>query len=243
MTVSGGTAATVAISSPGGIETIETTIPPGVTLLSGENATNRTAFLRSVAAALGADTAAARLKADAEAGEITGTFEDTATTRTDTRTNGAVVRDGDPLSERSELVDTSAALSGTNSARTAIRNGGDELRDVLMRGVDRAAISARRHSLREERDSLEGGLEQIETARNELPDLRGRERSLETDLEETAPMVLFNSVESIDATRLERLFEYINDYAPFLVCALLPAEASAIDRPTLTAPEFERVDS
>lgn len=60
------------------------------------------------------------------------------------------------------------------------------------------------------------------------------------DLAEEVPMVLFDSIESIDATRLERLFDYIDEYAPFIVSALLPEDASAIDHETIEAPAFAR---
>ncbi|MGM0398082.1 MAG: archaea-specific SMC-related protein [Halobacteriota archaeon] len=182
MTVPAGTPATVTISNLGGIETLETTIPPGVTILSGENATNRTSFLRSIAAALGADRAAATLKSDTEAGEVTVTMGETTATRTYSSTDGAVVRGGDPMSDRAELVDTYAALFATNPARTAVRNGGDGLREILMRGVDTAAINAEIRSLKQERASLEGELDRIETVQQDLPELRERERALESEL-------------------------------------------------------------
>ena len=45
--------ATVSVRNLGGIDMESVTFEPGVTVLTGRNATNRTSLLRSVAAALG----------------------------------------------------------------------------------------------------------------------------------------------------------------------------------------------
>lgn len=46
---------------------------------------------------------------------------------------------------------------------------------------------------------------------------------------ETVPVMLLDSLEAIDADRIARLVEYFADYPDFLVVALLPEDASAID--------------
>ena len=52
----------------GGIDETTVTLSPGVTVLAGRNATNRTSFLQSIMAVMGSE--AASLKGDADEGEV-----------------------------------------------------------------------------------------------------------------------------------------------------------------------------
>ena len=52
---------------------------------------------------------------------------------------------------------------------------------------------------------------------------------------ETVPMMLLDSLEAIDSERIGALIEYIAEYAPYLVVALLPEDAEALDE------EYERI--
>ncbi|WP_137285849.1 archaea-specific SMC-related protein [Halorussus salinisoli] len=49
------------------------------------------------------------------------------------------------------------------------------------------------------------------------------------NLHETVPVMLLDSLEAIDSGRIARLIEYFADYPDFLVVALLPEDADAID--------------
>jgi chromosome segregation ATPase len=49
------------------------------------------------------------------------------------------------------------------------------------------------------------------------------------DLHETVPVMVLDSLEAIDSDRIERLVAYFADYPEFLVVALLPEDANAID--------------
>lgn len=184
MTQSFSSEAAIEITNLGGIESLQSELPPGVCILSGQNATNRTSFLRALAAAMGGDESAATLKSDSETGSVTVNIGDRIGSRTYERVNGSVVRGGDPFSERGELVDTYASIFATNPARVAVRNGGDGLRDILMRGVDTAEIKATIHSLKQERSSLESELESIERAKRKLPNLRERRERLRAERDE-----------------------------------------------------------
>ena len=57
------------------------------------------------------------------------------------------------------------------------------------------------------------------------------------DLHETVPFMLLDSLEAIDSNRIAALVEYFSDHADFLVVALLPEDAQALDD------EFTRVRS
>ena len=46
---------------------------------------------------------------------------------------------------------------------------------------------------------------------------------------ETVPMMLLDSLEAIDSERIGALIEYVAEYAPYLVVALLPEDAEALD--------------
>lgn len=56
----------------GGIGEATIEIPPGITVLAGENATNRTSFLQAIEAVLGSENAS--LKGDAEEGAVSMTL-------------------------------------------------------------------------------------------------------------------------------------------------------------------------
>ncbi|AOW79421.1 chromosome segregation protein SMC [Halodesulfurarchaeum formicicum] len=174
----------IEIENLGGINSLTTAIPPGINILSGKNATNRTSFLRSVAAALGADQSAGTLKTDSTEGYVSLSFDGESVSRNYERTNGSVIRTGDPLTDKSELVDNYVSLFSTNPARTAIRSGGTGLRDILMSGVDTAEIKSEIQSLKQRRTSLQSQLDEIERAQAQLPAKESRQQSLESELHE-----------------------------------------------------------
>jgi DNA repair exonuclease SbcCD ATPase subunit len=49
------------------------------------------------------------------------------------------------------------------------------------------------------------------------------------DLHETVPFMLVDSLEAIDSDRIAQLVDYFEDYAAYLVVALLPEDAQALD--------------
>jgi uncharacterized protein YhaN len=53
---------------------------------------------------------------------------------------------------------------------------------------------------------------------------------------EEVPFMLLDSLEAIDADRIARLIEYLRDYAPNLVVALLDSDAAAVDE------DYERIE-
>lgn len=196
---------TVDITDLGGIDSLEATVPAGITVLSGENATNRTSFLRAVAAALGGDESAAQLKSDADDGSVTIEGDGIDGTRTYSRSpNDDVVRGGDPVTDDPELVDTYVSIFADNPARRAVRNGGEGLRDLLMRGVDTAAINARIHRLKHRRSAIEEQLSEVEAAKSRLPSLEERREQLADELES-----IEDEIESVEAE-----IESIDDPGP-----------------------------
>ena len=165
----------------GGIDRSTVTLRPGVNVLVGRNATNRTSFLQALMAALGSTRAS--LKGDAEEGRVDLTVGGERYTRTLTRHDGSVTFEGDPYLDDSEKADLFAFLLETNEARRAVARG-DDLREIVMRPVDTGSIRAEIERLTAERREVDARLEDVEEAKDRLPELEERRQSLEDDIEE-----------------------------------------------------------
>jgi DNA repair exonuclease SbcCD ATPase subunit len=165
----------------GGIDETEVTLSPGVTVLSGRNATNRTSLLQSLMAGLGSEHVS--LKGDADEGHVELTVGDETYTRTLRRQNGAVVASGDPYLDDPELADLFAFLLGTNEARRAVE-GTDDLRELIMRPVDTTAIEAEIDRLKDRRREIETELDDLESLSQELPSLEQRRQEIQSDIED-----------------------------------------------------------
>jgi hypothetical protein len=55
------------------------------------------------------------------------------------------------------------------------------------------------------------------------------------DVHEVAPFMLLDSLEAIDAERIERIVDYFKEYAPHLIVALLPEDAERLPE------QYERI--
>ena len=165
----------------GGIDETSVDIPPGVTVLTGRNATNRTSFLQAIMAAMGSDNAS--LKGDADEGYAELAIAGDEYTRTFTRTNGGVTADGDPYLDDATVADLFAFLLESNDARRAVAQSSD-LRELIMRPVDTDAIQAEIRELEAERDRADDELEEVTSLKDELPNLEERRASLDDDIEE-----------------------------------------------------------
>lgn len=163
----------------GGIDETEVTIPPGVTVLSGRNATNRTSFLQALMAGLGSTRPS--LKGDAEEGEVELEIGDETYTRTLTRRGGEVAFGGDPFLDDPEIADLFAFLLEDNEARRAVARG-DDLREIIMRPVDTDRIEAEIRDLEREKDDLDQRIADLDRLESKLPDLESEKADVETDL-------------------------------------------------------------
>jgi uncharacterized coiled-coil DUF342 family protein len=175
--------ATVHVENLGGIEKLQFEMTSGISLLAGENATNRTSLLRSLAAALGGQESAASLKTDAEDGSVALTIDDTQYTRTYAETATGYTLGGDPYCDQPELVDTFVTLFADNPARRAVAQG-EDLRELLMRPVDTEEIHQEIQHKQEKKSSLESEVERIQKRERELPALEEDRQRLLGDLKE-----------------------------------------------------------
>jgi len=176
-----GAGVTVRARNVGGIEETEVALEPGVNVLVGENATNRTSFLQALMAGLGSDRAS--LKADAEAGRVELTVGEESYERSLDRVGDDVRFDGTPYLEESTVADLFAFLLESNDARQTVATDGD-LRDVVMRPVDTDAIQAEIADLEERKREIDDELERRERLEDRVADLVADREALEDRIEE-----------------------------------------------------------
>ena len=165
----------------GGIDRTEVTFEPGVTILTGRNATNRTSFLQAIMAALGSDQVS--LKGDADSGYATLQIGDTEYTRELERQAGGIAFRGEPYLDDPHLADLFAFLLETNDARRAVALE-DDLRDIIMEPVDADAIQAEIQRLKSQRDEIESQIEQRESLKQKLPSLEEQRVDLTQQIED-----------------------------------------------------------
>ncbi|WP_049922509.1 archaea-specific SMC-related protein [Halopiger djelfimassiliensis] len=165
----------------GGIDETTVELEPGITVLAGRNATNRTSLLQAFMAALGGESAS--LKADAEEGYAELELGDETYTRRLHRTGDTVVADGEPFLDDPELADLFAFLLESNPARRAVTTE-DDLREIILRPVDTDEIEAEITRLTAEKDEITDELDRLESLKNDLPALEQERSDLETRIQE-----------------------------------------------------------
>jgi predicted nucleic acid-binding Zn-ribbon protein len=179
----GGTGVTLRVENVGGIDRTAVELRPGVSVLSGRNATNRTSLLRALMAALGSDDVS--LKGDADEGFVELAAGGETYHRRLVRRDDGVAFEGDPyLDDEVAYADCFAFLLETNDARRAVVSGGRDLREVLMRPVDTDAIERDLRERVEERRDVEAELERLEGAADRLEEARARRAALRESLDE-----------------------------------------------------------
>ncbi|GAD53098.1 chromosome segregation ATPase [Halarchaeum acidiphilum MH1-52-1] len=168
------------MSNIGGIDETELHLTPGVNVLVGRNATNRTSFLQSLMAVSGSERAT--LKGDSEEGRVEVELNGETFTRVLTRRGDDVDFSGDPILDDAEVADLFAFLLEDNEARRAVATQGD-LRELVMRPVDTEAINDRIDELLAERERVDDEIEDAKAAGRRVPDLEERRVELEDEIE------------------------------------------------------------
>ena len=188
----------------GGIDETEIQFTPGVNVLAGRNATNRTSLLQAIMAALGSERIS--LKGDSDEGRAELTIGDETYTRTLKRgADGTVTTAGSPYLDDAGLADLFAFLLGSNEARRAVARS-DDLHDLIMRPVDTEAIQAEIDRLEDEKRRLDDELEELDSLARELPDHEGERARLRDALESKRAELdeIEAEIESADADVDER---------------------------------------
>ena len=169
------------VQNIGGIDETSVVFEPGVTILAGRNATNRTSLLQAVMAAVGSDNVS--VKADAEEAHVKMILNGESYTRTLKRRNGTVATSGNPYLEDSTAVDLFAFLLESNEARRAVVTNGD-LQEIIMRPIDTDEIQAEIDRLVEERQRIDNELEELDNLKDRLPSLEEERTRLESQINE-----------------------------------------------------------
>jgi DNA repair exonuclease SbcCD ATPase subunit len=169
------------VENVGGIDKTSVTFDPGVTVLAGRNATNRTSLLQAVMAAVGSDNVS--VKTDADTAHVELDLNGTVYTNTLESHNGTVSTGGNPYLADPTVADLFAFLLESNDARRAVVTGGD-LREIIMRPVDTDEIQAEINHLIEERRRIDEELDELDTLKNRLPSLEEKRKRLESQIED-----------------------------------------------------------
>lgn len=178
--IESGTAVNLEVRNVGGISHAELELPPGVTVLTGRNATNRTSLLKSLGQVLGGTTAS--IKSDCEEGRIDLEIDDNYFSELTQAGSGTSVS-GNPFSEDEVIVDHFVSLLEDNPVRRAVEQGRD-LRDILMRPVDLSEIEERIEGYTDEIRQLDDRITEVKEQKHELPSLQEEKTSLSDEIEE-----------------------------------------------------------
>ena len=188
----------VSVSNVGGIDQTTVEFSPGITILAGRNATNRTSLLQAIMAALGSENVS--LKGDAAEGQVSLELGEDTYTRTLDRDGDRIRTGGDPYLDDPELADLFAFLLESNEARRAVARS-EDLRELIMRPIDTDAIQADIQRLEAEKRSIDERLDELERRQRRLPDLEQQRTDLQDRIEqkETELADLEAEIEAFDA--------------------------------------------
>lgn len=173
----------VSVENIGGINSTDVEFESGVTVLSGENATNRTSLLQAIAATLGSSQVT--LKGDTSYGHAKVRWNGGTYWRNITREDRTLRFDGSPLltGDQAEVADLFSVLFERNEARQAVEQERD-LREVVMDPVDTDEIQREMSDLTAEKRELEQKLSETESLPDDITSLKDRKESIESEIEQ-----------------------------------------------------------
>lgn len=170
----------VHVENIGGITEANVSLRPGVTILAGRNATNRTSFLQALMAAMGSNNAS--LKGDAEEGKVEIMLNGETHTREFIREESGVRTDGSPYLGDPMAAELYAFLLEENEARRAVARGGD-LHEIIMRPIDTDEVEAEISRLKEEKRTIDEKIDEIAAVESRLTDLESERTTLLSKIE------------------------------------------------------------
>jgi DNA repair exonuclease SbcCD ATPase subunit len=163
----------------GGISETTVDFTPGVTILTGRNATNRTSLLQAIMTVHGSD--AATIKAEAEEAHVELTIGDSTYTRHLYRQNGSIITEGDPYLEDPTLADLFSFLLENNDARQTVPRD-EDLRDVIMRPIDTNKIKSDISRLKSQKEDTDRQIENITKLKKQVPELERKKSELSSKI-------------------------------------------------------------
>jgi len=171
---------TLHVKNVGGISETTVELTPGVSILAGRNATNRTSLLKALMAALGSDEVA--VKGNADEGLVEMTIGDRTFTRRLYREDGRTRTEGDPYLADATLANLFVFLLETNDARQAVTMG-EDLREIIMEPVDTSEIEAEIRRYQSQREEVEAELAELRQLQQQLPGLERERAELGDEIE------------------------------------------------------------
>jgi uncharacterized coiled-coil DUF342 family protein len=195
----------------GGINETTVELTPGVTVLEGRNATNRTSFLRSIMAALGSTQVP--LKGDADNGHVELTIGDETYTRRIERSGKTTTFSGDPYLDDPTPADLFAFLLESNEARQTVARG-EDLYDVIMRPVDTTEIERKITNAEQRKDEIDEQLTTLKSRKDRLPELQSKHTAVANELEDMRAerAAVREEIDGLDSG-VEKLQEQREDYS------------------------------
>lgn len=171
----------ISVENVGGIRHGTVRLTPGINVLVGPNATNRTSLLRAVSGGLGGTDGI--LRRGAESGSVRLTWGEDEYIRRYERTGETVRTGGQPYTDDETIVDLFVSLLENNPIRRAVRSG-EDLTDLLLAPVDTDTLETRIATLQSERNQVDERLNEIDREQKRLPKLQERKTSSENDIKE-----------------------------------------------------------
>jgi DNA repair exonuclease SbcCD ATPase subunit len=172
----------VSVENVGGISGATVEFRPGVTLVAGRNASNKSSLLAALAGVLGGPVPT--LRSDADAGSVTMTVGGESYRLGLARRDGrAVVTDTEPYSDEREVCELFVALTEENPIRQAVLSG-DDLRDLLLRPIDTEEVEARIRELRRRKRTLDDRLDELDELAGRRSTLVARRETLDAELKD-----------------------------------------------------------
>lgn len=169
------------VKNIGGIDETDVKIPPGITVLTGNNASNRTSFLYAIMTAMGSRQA--NLKGDADQGYVKMNLEDEVYKRELNRSGDDIQFSGTGYLDDVNVAELFAFLHETNEARQAVARG-DDLHEVIMRPVDTQEIEREIKNLEQQKRDIDKKLDRVESKKQQLTELEQRRDNLEEKIED-----------------------------------------------------------
>ncbi|WP_042665818.1 archaea-specific SMC-related protein [Haloferax sp. ATB1] len=163
-----------------GLDDATVEFEPGVSVVTGRDAADRTPLLWGLAAALGSDELP--FNEGFDGGRIELAVESETYTRSFVREGDRVVASGDPYLEDSTTADLFAFLLGSDEARQAV-TGERDLRALVTHSVDIDAVNEEIADLHAERAELDDRIAELSTLESERPRLRERRDELDAAVE------------------------------------------------------------
>lgn len=169
------------VRNVGGITRATVGLDNGVTVLSGENASNKSSLLRAIAGVLGGPVP--RVKTDEGRGRVEmSAGDDEYTLELAADGEGTVVTDRSPYADDTGLCELFVALTEDNPIRRAVQRG-DDLYELLMQPVDTEQIERDIERLVDERERLTDRLDELDQMADRLPKLRRQANAVTRELD------------------------------------------------------------